>query len=94
MKRYQIDMTPAGLKRLEELKAAIDATSNKDLFDEALTLLDWAVTQVQNGRIIASIDEKKNSFRELSMPGLEKARRMARETGTEAETSATAVAEH
>lgn len=77
MKRYQIDMSPQGVARINELKEFTGARTNKDIFDEALTLLDWAVVQVRSGRLIASIDDDKKLYRELAMPCLDNARRSA-----------------
>lgn len=66
LKRYQIDMSEPGISRIEELKEFMGSQTDKDVFDEALTLLDWAVAQVQSGRRIVSIDNKKQ-HRELDM---------------------------
>ena len=71
-KRYQINMSDAGVKRIEELKMLSDIPSDKGLFDEALTIFDWAIEQVAAGRIITSMDVDKDTYRELQMPSFRK----------------------
>ncbi len=66
--RIQIDVSPQKLAELEELMRLCGITTKKDLINNALTLLQWAVRQVRNGRTIASIDEKEGRYRELEMP--------------------------
>lgn len=67
-KRIQIDVSPQKLAELEELMRLCGISTKKDLINNALTLLQWAVRQVRNGRTIASIDEKEGRYRELEMP--------------------------
>ncbi len=45
-------------------------TTRKDLFNNALTLFQWAVKAKKAGRVIASIDENQR-IRELVMPSIE-----------------------
>jgi hypothetical protein len=42
-----------------------------ELFNNALTLFEWAVNQVKEGRIIAALDESTMKYKELAMPPLE-----------------------
>lgn len=44
-----------------------------DVTKDALTLLDWAVNEVQNGRVILSSDESGSNVHRLAMPALAKA---------------------
>jgi hypothetical protein len=48
-------------------------TTRKDLFNNALTLFQWAVKAKKAGRIIASVDENQH-IRELVMPSIENIR--------------------
>jgi hypothetical protein len=66
--RIQIDVSPQKLAELEELMTLCGIKTKKELINNALTLLQWAVKQVRNGRSVASIDENEGRFRELEMP--------------------------
>lgn len=57
-------------------------TTKKDLFNNALTLLSWAIEEVANGNTIASVNEEENRYRVLQMPILTHvARRMKAKFG-------------
>jgi hypothetical protein len=43
----------------------------KELFGNALTILHWAVHEVEKGRVLGSIDEKNETYKELAMPILQ-----------------------
>lgn len=75
MKRYQFDVPAENADAIEEMKAKIGARTNGELFDNALTLLNWAIAQVEQGRLLASLAEDGSSYRELAMPALEKVRK-------------------
>lgn len=80
--RIQLDLDREGVKLLEDLKVAIGLKTHKELFNNAITLLDWAVKQRQGGRIVASLDEVSQNYKELQMPALEYAASLgAREAG-------------
>lgn len=65
--RIQFEMSEESAAEVEAL--ARDAnTTKKDLFNNALTLFEWAVNEVRQGRIIASVDEKEMKLKEISMP--------------------------
>ncbi|HEX5886738.1 MAG TPA: hypothetical protein VFY67_19505 [Pyrinomonadaceae bacterium] len=69
--KIQLDLDEKGARTVERLKEQTGLKTHKDLFNNAVTLLDWAVTQRQKGRIIASMDETEQNYRELQMPVLE-----------------------
>jgi hypothetical protein len=69
--RIQLDLDEVGMKLLDELKAATGSKTHKELFNNAITLLDWAISQRQSGRIVASLDESSKNYKELQMPALE-----------------------
>ena len=48
--------------------------TRKDLFNNALTLFQWAVKAKRAGRIVASLDEGTGNAKELVMPALESVR--------------------
>jgi hypothetical protein len=71
--RVQFEITAEQSKKIEELMKKTGTTTKKDLLNDALSMLQWAVRQVSNGRVVGSIDEKDNSYRELNTPTLEHA---------------------
>lgn len=79
--RLQIDTNGATDQLIEELMKVAGLTSKKELFNNALTLFDWAVSETRKGRAIASINEKDGSYRELQMPALKNAARYSEMNG-------------
>ena len=60
-------------KELESLKVLTGIKNNKELFNNSLALLAWAVKEKSKGSIVGSISEDKNnpSYKEIIMPCLE-----------------------
>ena len=75
--RIQLDLDPQGVKMIEELKRQTGIKTHKDLFNNALTILTWAVQQRMAGRTVASMDEQTEKYRELQMPVLTHAASLA-----------------
>ena len=73
MVRIQLDFPDEQVKELDELMKQTNIVTRKDLFNNALTLFQWAVKNKRQGRMIASIDEKNGTSKELVMPALESA---------------------
>ena len=70
MVRIQFELPEEKVKELEAIMAEARITTKKDLFNNALTLWEWAVQERQNGRTIASVDEDNKKYKELVMPAL------------------------
>ena len=70
--RIELRVDAAGMELLKNLKEATGSKTYQDLFDNAITLLDWAITQRKVGRIVASLDERNKNYKELQMPALER----------------------
>jgi hypothetical protein len=75
--RIQFDLPEEKVNELKSLMATIGVDTYKDLFNNALTLLDWTVSEVKAGRSIAAVDETANKYRELAMPIFEHAAKQA-----------------
>jgi hypothetical protein len=71
--RIQIVVDDSYREILDDLKRMTGLSQWQDLFNEMITLFNWAVRQRLEGRIIASMDEKEENYRELQMPSLERA---------------------
>ena len=74
MTRIQLDMPEEQVKELDELMKETNITTRKDLFNNALTLFQWAVKAKRAGRIVASLDEETGTAKEILMPALENVR--------------------
>lgn len=77
MARIQLELPQDRVEELDELMEAAGLTTRKDLFNQALSLFQWALRQRQAGRTIASVDEAQHRYTELLMPGLETGARRA-----------------
>jgi len=73
--RVQLDLAPAQMERLNWLMEVCDLETRKDLINTALSLFEWAVVEVREGRMVASIDKKEKQVKELTMPALSDAAR-------------------
>ncbi len=74
MTRIQLDMPEEQVKELDELMKETNITTRKDLFNNALTLFQWAVKAKRAGRIVASLDQETGTAKEILMPALESVR--------------------
>jgi metal-responsive CopG/Arc/MetJ family transcriptional regulator len=74
MTRIQLDLPDDQVKELDELMKETNITTRKDLFNNALTLFQWAVKAKRAGRTIAALDENSGNAKELVMPSLENVR--------------------
>lgn len=55
-------------RRIENLVEEGIVTSEQEYATYALTLLEWAINERREGRIVASIDDQSSQYRELVMP--------------------------
>jgi hypothetical protein len=69
--RLNIDVTESRKRSLEELQARTGASSMKELINNALSLLQWAVDEVANGHEIAAVNEDEPAYRVLVTPLLQ-----------------------
>ena len=70
MSRIQFELSDDKVAELEKLMAESGIKTKKELFNNALTLLEWAIKERKAGKTIASVDEKANRYKELLMPVL------------------------
>jgi hypothetical protein len=69
--RLQIELSKDKLRQLEELMEDTNIATKKDLVNNALTLLTWAVRETKSGRKIVSLDEDTKQYKEILLPALE-----------------------
>jgi hypothetical protein len=90
-RRVQIDFAESEMEEIDELVQKCGLATKKDLFNNALTILRWAVRQVESGHDVAAIDRNSERFLILTMPILDAAQR--RTASTKNPPPATSVAE-
>ena len=73
--RIQLELPETRVTELKALMDEMGIDTYKELFNNALTLLEWAVQENKAGRPIASVDEDRNRYKVLVMPALERAAR-------------------
>lgn len=71
MIRVQLEFPEEKIKQLDELMKELDISTRKELINNALTLLVWAVRERKAGRVIASVDEILGKYKEVLLPVLE-----------------------
>jgi len=89
--RIQIVVDDTYKEMLENLKRATGLNQWQDLFSDAITMYNWAVKQRTEGRIVASMNEHEENYRELQMPSLERAAENAKQMAVSAAGSARAI---
>jgi hypothetical protein len=68
--RIQIEVPEDDAKALKELMSELGMDTYKDLFSNAISLLDWTARETRDGYTIASVDAKHETMKELVMPAL------------------------
>ena len=71
--RWQMDLVPQQADLLDNLMKVGGISTKKELVNNALTLLEWAIEESQKGNGIASIDEGRKIVEKLRMPILSNA---------------------
>src|SRR5256885_2020634 len=69
--RIQLDFPQEKVDELNALMGKAGITTRKDLFNNALSLLAWAIKEREEGNLIASINEATDTYKELVMHPLE-----------------------
>ena len=71
--KVQIEFSDRKLREIDLLMKQTDTATRKEFFNNALTLLGWAIEKSKAGYTIASVKEDEKRFRELEMPILNNA---------------------
>jgi hypothetical protein len=69
--RIQLELPEEHVREIKALMEEAHVDTYKELFSNALGLLHWAVEEVKRGRVIGSIDEESDRYKELVMPMLQ-----------------------
>ena len=73
MKRIEYELSENDSQIFEWLKRATKSKNDQELLDNAITMLQWGVEQVQEKRQVASFDAGTKSYRTLQMLALQHA---------------------
>jgi hypothetical protein len=68
MTRINFEVSEKRLEELDDLKNQLGIKTRVSLFNAALTLFQWAVRERMRGRVIASVDERNDSYKEVEIP--------------------------
>lgn len=66
--KVQVEMPEDKLNGIMEKAKEGGVITRRELFNNALSLLEWAISERKQGRIIASIDKDEKKVREIVMP--------------------------
>jgi hypothetical protein len=66
-----MELPEENVREIRALMEEAHVDTYKELFGNALSLLHWAVQEVKRGRVIGSIDEEQDKYKELVMPILQ-----------------------
>ncbi len=66
--RLQFEISKKRIGELEGLMKVTGIATKKELLNNALTLLEWAINERKEGNIIASLNEEGKAYKELVMP--------------------------
>jgi hypothetical protein len=70
--RIQLELSEDRVHELKALMEQVGVETYKDLFNNALSLFEWAIQEAEKGRTLASIDEQAGKYRELAMPVIDR----------------------
>jgi len=63
--RLQFDMLESSYHRLTQVMDATGMATKKELFENALTLLEWAIEETAEGNVVGVLDTRTNHFQKL-----------------------------
>jgi hypothetical protein len=66
---FQFQVPESQMQTIESLMATLGIKTKKELINQALTLLNWAVMQQKKGKALGVADREVGTFQELLMPG-------------------------
>jgi len=74
---FNLDLSETQEALLKQVMSLCGLSSKKEAIENALTLLGWAAIESANGLSIASVDETRKQYREITTPALQNARMKA-----------------
>ena len=77
--RLQFEFSEDRIAELKQLKEETGAETLKELFNNALTILEWAIEESKAGNEIAAVNEEGKAYRVFVTPLLERIARRQRQ---------------
>jgi hypothetical protein len=77
--KIQFDLDERVIRGIEAKMARAGVHTKREMFNLALSLLDWAVDERTQGRIIASVDPATERYNQVVLPALENLRKISLE---------------
>jgi len=65
--RLQFKVNEDELEKIDDLMMKVGLRRRGELFNHALSLLNWAIKEREKGRIITSMNEEKGNYKELEI---------------------------
>jgi hypothetical protein len=78
--RLNFEFSEEQVADLKELQQKTGIATTKDLFNQALSLLEWAVDETANGNEIAAVSEDDKNYRVLVTPLLQRVKKQHQRT--------------
>ena len=69
--RIQFEIDETLLKDLASLMEKAGVHTKRELFNNALSLFEWAAKERMSGRVIGSVDPAAERYKEIVVPALE-----------------------
>jgi hypothetical protein len=65
-----VEIDEAGAAALDQIKASSGLRDYREVLNEGIAILEWAIKQQAAGKIVATLDEKTRSYKKLRMRAL------------------------
>ena len=69
--KIELSLNEKRMADMQALKNDLGLKNGKDVLNHSLTLLEWAVKELKEGRTVASISPDLESYRELKFPAFD-----------------------
>ena len=69
--RIQLEISESKSKQIKAIMEKADFKTYSELFNNAVTLMQWSIRQIEEGRLILSVDQVSGKEKELVMPLLQ-----------------------
>ena len=73
MQVLELNISDSTVERLHGIRRLLGLRTSRELFQNALVILCWIVSEKQEGRAIVSVDRKTGAHKELTLPSLKRA---------------------
>jgi metal-responsive CopG/Arc/MetJ family transcriptional regulator len=70
-RRIQLEFSKDMMGEFDNMMKETNSSTRKELFNNALSLLKWAIKEKKAGMAIASVNEKDGKYKEVVMPILD-----------------------